>query len=201
MSNNGHTAHLNTELVRLMNAIDILPLHPRNKLLIYQRYVLSKLSWDLTIADLSSTWVKQSLDPIVNRFVRTWLEIPISGTLDIISLSKEKYGIAFNNVSTRYLQCQSTIRNCLKNSKHEDIRLIHETTSTGSNMSIDNYNSTSEVLKTVRSGKESRIKTNLTTQSLVVKAIWELTISWGGISGTRYMTNFLQTYTASVSGT
>ena len=44
-------------------------------MLIYQRYVLS------TIADIDITWVKQSLDNIVNQYVRSWLEIFIAGTL------------------------------------------------------------------------------------------------------------------------
>ena len=87
-----------------MKEIDVLPLHPNNKMLIYQRYVLSKLSWNLTIADIDITWVKQSLDSIVNQYVRSWLEIPIAGTLDIIQLSKRKFGICYVMVSTRYIQ-------------------------------------------------------------------------------------------------
>ena len=52
-----------------MKRIDDLPLHPKNKMLIYQRYVLYKLSWNLTIADIDITWVKQSLDNTVNQYV------------------------------------------------------------------------------------------------------------------------------------
>ena len=55
--------------------------------------MLSKLSWNLTIAGIDITWVKQSLDGIVNLYLRSWLEIPIAGTLDIIQLSKRKFGI------------------------------------------------------------------------------------------------------------
>ena len=85
-----------------MESIDKLPLHPRNKLLVYHRYVLAKLSWELTVSDISETWVKEALDSIVHKYVREWLEIPINGTLDIISLSKEKFGLGFTSVSTRY---------------------------------------------------------------------------------------------------
>ena len=38
-------------------------------MVIYQRYVLSKLSWNLTIADIDVTWVKQFLDSIVNQYI------------------------------------------------------------------------------------------------------------------------------------
>ena len=32
--------------------IDALPLHPKNKIMLYSRYLLSKVSWHLTVADL-----------------------------------------------------------------------------------------------------------------------------------------------------
>ena len=112
MSSNDHKNFLLEDVNSMMTSIDKLPLHPRNKLLVYHRYVLSMLSWNLTIENLSETWVKPALDTIVHKYVREWLEIPISGTLDIISLSKEKFGLGFISVSTRYMQCQSTIRNC-----------------------------------------------------------------------------------------
>ena len=86
-TNNQHKEDLLSDTKNIMKKIDDLPLHPKNKMLIYQRYVLSKLSWNWTIADIDITWFKQSLDSIVNQYVRSWLEIPIGGTLDIIQLS------------------------------------------------------------------------------------------------------------------
>ena len=71
MTNNQHKDDLLSDTKNIMKKIDDLPLHPKNKMLIYQRYVLSKLSWNLTIADIDITWVKQSLDSIVNQFVRS----------------------------------------------------------------------------------------------------------------------------------
>ena len=66
-------------------------------MLSYQRYVLSKLSWNLTIADIDITWVKQSLDRIFNQYVRSWLESPIAGSLDIIQLSKKNIWYLLRN--------------------------------------------------------------------------------------------------------
>ena len=45
-----------------MKEIDVLPLHPNNKMLIYQRYVLSKLSWNLTLLGLSSLLIIQLIN-------------------------------------------------------------------------------------------------------------------------------------------
>ena len=90
-------------------------------MVIYQRYVLSKLSWNLTIADIDVTWVKQFLDSIVNQYIRSWLLIPVAGALDIIQLSKRKFGTCFVMVSTRFTQCQTVIGNNLQKSSNNDV--------------------------------------------------------------------------------
>ena len=79
MTNKDHKDILLSTPNELLNTIDKLPLHPKNKILLYQRYVLSKISWRLTVADLSITWVKQNLYNIASKFIRSWLEIPIAG--------------------------------------------------------------------------------------------------------------------------
>ena len=53
MSNAMHKSEFLKILGSLMSDIDMLPIHPKNKLLLYQRNVLSKLSSHLTVADLS----------------------------------------------------------------------------------------------------------------------------------------------------
>ena len=60
----------------LMTTIDQLPYQPKYKLLLYHHFILSKIAWHLTIADLSKTWVVENLDTIVAKFVRHWLELP-----------------------------------------------------------------------------------------------------------------------------
>ena len=121
MSNNQHKEDLLKDTKDMMKRIHDLPLHPKNKLLIYNRYVLSKLSWNLTLADIDMTWVKQSLDSIVNQYVRGWLEIPIAGTLDIIQLSKGKFDICYIMISTIFAQCHTVIRNNLRISTNSDV--------------------------------------------------------------------------------
>ena len=41
----------------LMSDIDLKPLHTKNKLHLYSRYVLSKLSWHLTVAPLPKVYM------------------------------------------------------------------------------------------------------------------------------------------------
>ena len=52
----------------------------------------------------------QSLDNIVNQYVRSWLEIPIAVTFNTIGLSKVKCGIWHVIVSPRFSHCQTVIR-------------------------------------------------------------------------------------------
>ena len=51
-------------IIIILTDIDKLPLHPKHKIELYSKYLLSKISWDLTVADLGITWVKQNLDNI-----------------------------------------------------------------------------------------------------------------------------------------
>ena len=125
MTNNQHKDDLLSDTKKL---------HPQNKMLVYQRYVLSKLSRNLTIANIYITWVKQSFDSIVNQYVRSWLEIPIAGTLDIIQLSKRKFGICYVMVSPRFTQCQTVIRNNLRKSSNNDVVRIYYDTNCGSSL-------------------------------------------------------------------
>ena len=93
MDNDQHKIHLESSLLDMFKLIDSLRILPKNRLLLYQRYVLSKLSWHLTVANLSKTWVIENLDNVVVRFVRKWLDLPISAALSGISLPRNQFGL------------------------------------------------------------------------------------------------------------
>jgi hypothetical protein len=57
----------------IVSKIDELHLHPRNKILLYSRYLLSKISWDFTITYISQTWVCETVDGIATKYIRKWL--------------------------------------------------------------------------------------------------------------------------------
>ena len=150
--------------------IDNLPLHPKNKLKLYQQWILSKVSWHLTVTKISNTWMKNNIDNIVSRYIRLWLEIPVNGTLNIVTQSKRKYGLGVTFPSTRHTQCQVTFRNKLRKSGNHNIREIDKSTS-NVNIQYDQFNSTRDALKHIRSSDVSCIMEKLTTQSLVAKHI------------------------------
>ena len=137
--------------------------------MLYQRYVLSKISWHLTVADLPITWVKQNLDNIASRFIRSWLEIPIAVTLNIIRQSKNKFGPGIILISDRFTQCQVTLGNKLKNSSNQDIVEISDVTK-GENITYDQYKPSREAINDI-SNVVAIDTSTFTTQGLVIKAI------------------------------
>ena len=106
MDNNYHKLELVSNAKEFLEKISSLPLHPRNKLLLHNSYVFSTLSWHLTIADLGLTLVKHNLDTLLVYFVRSWLEIPVSATMDIVLLSEGKFGLNIITFSTKFMQSQ-----------------------------------------------------------------------------------------------
>ena len=66
MSNNQHMSEKSSLVQDLMNDIYmyIKPLHTKHKLLLYSRFVLSKLSWHFTVAGISKTWKTEHLDSV-----------------------------------------------------------------------------------------------------------------------------------------
>ena len=76
MSDQQHKSELSSIIDDLMTDIDSKPLHSKNKILLYSRYVLPKVSWHLTVASLSKTWVTENIDTLVNSYIRKWLDIP-----------------------------------------------------------------------------------------------------------------------------
>ena len=173
MSDQEHKAELTSKLKEYMDKIDGLDIHPKNKLLIFQKYVLAKISWHLTVSKISTTWIKENLDNVVTNYMRSWLELPVSGTLKIAELSKKKYGLNFINISTRFTQCQLTFRNALKNSSNNNIRKVHEVTRKGTTLQVDSYVSTKDAIKKIRETTEETVREELSTQSLVIRSIWD----------------------------
>ena len=126
-----------------------------------------------TIADLGLTWVKHNLDNLLVYFLRSWLEILVSATIDITLLSKDKVKLNIITFSTKFMQSRTSIRKCLQNSKNHDIRKIHQLTSYESNIQFDQFSFARQVVKSIRDNKIDKICTQLTSQGSVITKVWE----------------------------
>ncbi|CAB4030259.1 Hypothetical predicted protein [Paramuricea clavata] len=67
MSDERHKSELCDLFNDIISKIDKLPLHPRNKILLYSRYLLSKISWNLTITDISKTCFSFNFKSAINE--------------------------------------------------------------------------------------------------------------------------------------
>ena len=111
--------------------------------------------------------MRNNIDNKVSRYIRLWLEIPVNGTLNIVTHYKHKFELEVTLPSTRHTQCQVSFSNKLRKSSNRSIREVHK-----SARNIK-FNSTRETLKHIGSSDVSCIMERVTTQSLVVKFIWE----------------------------
>ena len=75
ISNKRHQLDAKAALTDLLQQIGLLNIHLKSKLLLYQKHILSKLSWHFTVADISKTWVIRKLDNTLISYVRIWLDL------------------------------------------------------------------------------------------------------------------------------
>ena len=176
MDNWAHKHKLLEVIENVLNKIDTLPLHPKFKLEIYQKYLLSKISWHLRIADIGKTWLKEMLDTLRHNRTRRWLEMPANGILDIVLLAISKFGLNIVDISTKQAQCQVSLRNRLSESLNEYIRHVYNSTKLN-NLRYDRFTNCREVLKEFRDGKISKV-ISLASHSIILKTLWQETLSW-----------------------
>ena len=177
MSDDQHKDELISLTNDLMTDIDTKPLHPKNKLNLYCRYVLTKLSWHFTVTSIPKAWVIENIDPIVNRYIRQWLEIPISGTLSTIFLANDTFGLNLYPPSVKFIQCRSVLRSVLKTSPNESINQLWKSSNRDTNLQYDIYKSTKEVIKTFRSECEDKLQNQLTSQGSFFSNVSKLSLS------------------------
>ena len=171
MDNHNHMSEVIDIFSGLTKKIDCIPCHPKNKLLLYHRFVLSKVSWHFTIANLSKIWVVENVDNLVSSYVRQWLELPISSTLSTLVVPNTKCGLGFTLPSTKFIQCQTVIRNALKSSPNKDINSLWAQTSFGCNIQYDQFQNTEKVLNAIQKDNEARISHELKSQGFIISSI------------------------------
>ena len=131
----------------MLQTVDSLHIHPKNKLLLYHRYILSKLSWHLIVVDLSKTWICEHLDNVVTKYIRQWLDLYISATLSAIILSYNNFGLSLQLPSVKFIQCQTLLRSALKSSQDDAITKLWKNTNCGANIQHDTCKNTKHVQK------------------------------------------------------
>ena len=164
MSDDKHKLELVSLLTSQMKEIDLKPLHPKNKILLYSRYVLPKLACHRTITSISKTCITENLDSTFVQYIRKWLKLPISGTLSNVCLTSNKSGLNIIPLSTKFIQCQTTIRATLKSSPNESITHLWKLTKNHTHIQYDQYSVTKEVIRSFRDNQENKLTNQLTSE-------------------------------------
>ena len=86
MSKTVHKRELSHTVTDIMSKIDLLPMHPRFKVQLYIHYLLPKISWHLTVVDLTKAWASENLNNLVANYFRSCLDLPISVTFSSTSI-------------------------------------------------------------------------------------------------------------------
>ena len=123
----------------------------------------------LTATDLQITWIKQNLDNIPSKFILSWLEISVTGTLSIIRQLKSKFELAIILISDFFTQWQVTLRNKQKNSSNQNIVKIYYVTNK-KNTTYNLQKSTREAINDIRNDVAIYTST-FSTPDLAIKAI------------------------------
>ena len=168
MSDDDHKSELLDTFTGILNEIDKLPLHPKDKILLGSRYTLSKISWHLTVPEIGKPWATEKLDSIASNFIRKWLELPISATLCNVQLPLNKFGLNISLPSTKFLQCQTVSRKVLKSSPNEEIKTLWKDTSKYKNVQYDTYKKIKDVLKNITKQHEDKLQHHLISQGSVI---------------------------------
>ena len=107
----------------LLKITSELKVKPQMKLKILDRFIASQLSFMLRICNLSSTWVTQTLDAMTVRYVRRWVEAPISSCIaEWLIAPKSKCGLGIPSWKNRFEKLLLSKRSALKNSPNMNIR-------------------------------------------------------------------------------
>ena len=120
---------LKNDNVKYVTTIDRLPLNALNKTSIIQKYVYSKYRWLFTIYDLSETWVVENIDNVIGKYLRKWLQLPVSANISHLSFTTRKLGINITFAKEVYQKCKLSLRRILRLSKNREIRRLYSVTS------------------------------------------------------------------------
>ena len=85
--------------------------------------------------------------------------------------------------STKFIQCQTVLRNALRTSPNKDIQALRKSTSSHTNVQYDTYRNTKDVLEAIQNDREDRRKHHLISQdsffsNVIVKSLSKVIPLW-----------------------
>ncbi len=97
---------LQKKLQNMLEITDSLKIKVQDKIKIVALYIQNQIMFDLKIYKFGLTWVDHTLDALCFKYMRVWLELPISACLrEIYSLSKSRGGLGIHSFKSSQKEC------------------------------------------------------------------------------------------------
>ena len=123
-----HQQNLETKLMTLMEQVDNIAVTRKQKLLLYKAGVCPRISWDLAIMDLSTSWISSALESVATRFLKKWSGVARPANTARLYLPKEEGGLALPPISLLYKRLKVSQGGLLLTSRDRVTqRLAHRT--------------------------------------------------------------------------
>jgi len=125
MNDSKGKAELLEKVEKYLKTISDLRIRPQTKIKLLDRYISSQISFTLRNYNFSSTWISEHLDALCIRFVRLWLESPISSCVaEWLVVPNTKCGLGVPSFKNRAERLCLSERAALKNSNNQNIQLL-----------------------------------------------------------------------------
>ena len=162
-----------------LNIISFENFRPQTKLKIFAKYIPSQFIFQLRLYNLSSTWIAENLDALCVRYVRRWVEAPVSSCIKQWLISPSKYcGLGIPSFQSRAENLKIGKRYALKNSPNENIRELWSD-SIKDNITSDSLLQQFSLKQAINCNKEAQTKAasdhflTLGSQGKIAKAVSE----------------------------
>ena len=122
---------LEEKLNELMKITSNLKIRVQTQLKILSLYIHSQILFDIKLYDFPATWVEQKLDALCIRYMRDWLEMPISACVgEVASIPRKMCGLGIESVKHLAQKMCLNKRYAIRASSSADVREIWADTAT-----------------------------------------------------------------------
>ena len=122
LKNESAKAALEEKLLNLLEITNKLKIRTQTKLRILSQYIHCQMRYELKLYEFPLTWVEQKLDALCLRYMRDWLEMPVSACVNEIStLPKKLTGLGIPSFKQLSQKISLSKRYSLRSSVSADV--------------------------------------------------------------------------------
>ena len=117
---------LQTNLLRMLEAIDSTSVSCRQKLLLYKAGVCPRLTWPLLVHEYPITWVERHIDALTTQYLKRWAGLAKSANTGLLNLPRSMGGLSLPLPSILHKKLQVSRQSQLLTSHDSCVRHLSE---------------------------------------------------------------------------